>query len=68
MTEWLVQITAPHFCAAIVLVNRRVGGAPPILSYMRGWTPECVAAYCKSKGWKARTVKKEAQCSSACSA
>jgi len=52
----LVQITAPHFCAGIVLRNGRVKETAPILRYMTGWAPVKVKAYCKKRGWTAKRV------------
>lgn len=47
----LYQITAPHFCAGIVLEGS-VTRAAPILAYMRGWGLNKVQAYCQKKGWR----------------
>lgn len=47
----LVQITAPHFCAAIVAEGGRVVEAAPILHYMHGWDGRQVANYCRRRGW-----------------
>lgn len=42
-----LQITAPHFVAAI-----EVGGrCAPILSYMRAWPEQRIRDYCARKGW-----------------
>jgi hypothetical protein len=57
----LVQITAPHFCAAIVFdipwSKDFVSDAAPILRYMVGWKRDEVKAYCKRKGWKIKRVR-----------
>lgn len=47
----LIQITAPHFCAGLVAKDGRVIRAAPIIKYMRGWTGQQVADYCREKGW-----------------
>jgi hypothetical protein len=49
----MMQITAPHFCAGVVLGtdNIRVVRTAPILRYMLGWTQQRVRAYCASKHW-----------------
>ena len=55
----MMQITAPHFCAGLVLAaditddtdNIRVVRTAPILKYMTGWTQQRVRAYCASKRW-----------------
>lgn len=44
----LLQITAPHFCAGVVVGQR----AAPIVNYMRLWPRYKIEAYCKSKGWR----------------
>lgn len=49
----LIQITAPHFCAGLIpglLV-------PPILRYMREWSPEKIESYCRRKGWRYTVVE-----------
>lgn len=48
----LVQITAPHFCAGIVIDSDRVQKAAPILKYMMYWSSLTVKQYCYRKGWK----------------
>jgi hypothetical protein len=57
MTELLAQVSAPHMCAGLVLVNARVTQAAPILSYMRGWTARRVKDYCDRKGWTIERVE-----------
>lgn len=49
--ETLMQITAPHFCAGLVLVDNQVTEAAPILRYMIGWTITRVWLYCHKKRW-----------------
>ena len=49
-----LQITAPHFCAGIVL-DAAHGGcvkAAPILKYMIGWHYGEIKQYCYVKGWQ----------------
>lgn len=50
-SEVLAQVTAPHFCAGIVLVGGVVVETAPILAYMRGWDAARVFGYVKRKGW-----------------
>lgn len=52
----LVQVTAPHFCAGIVLTDGRVTTTAPILKWSVGWQRERLSAYFKSKGWRAVVV------------
>jgi len=49
----LVQITAPHFCAGVVLLDNKVIAYAPILKYMKGWSLRMVRSYCATKMWKA---------------
>ena len=44
----LLHITAPHFCAGVVVGER----AAPILRYMKDWSEEKIREYCRKKGWK----------------
>lgn len=50
--EEILQIDAPHFCAGVVLYNKQVVQAAPILSYMIGWQLQRVIGYVKKKCWK----------------
>lgn len=47
----LLQITAPHFTAGVVIVDGVVTDAAPIVNYMRGWYHSRVLNYCQRKGW-----------------
>lgn len=51
MNERTMQITAPHFCAGLVLADNRVTEAAPILRYMIGWPITRVWLYCHKKRW-----------------
>lgn len=57
MTEVLAQITAPHFCAGLVLKDDVVSEAAPIIKYMVGWSRDKVRNYTRHKNWKARIIK-----------
>jgi len=46
-TDKLVRITAPHFCAGVVVSKQ----AAPIVSYMIMWPLEQIQHYCWRKGW-----------------
>jgi hypothetical protein len=50
--EELAAIDGGHFYCGIVLMDGKVIETPPIVAYMRGWTREKVASYCRRKGWK----------------
>jgi hypothetical protein len=53
----LILIDAPHFCAAYA---RNSDNIAPIIRYMRGWSNERIAEYCRKKGWKMSTLATEA--------
>lgn len=52
----LVRIVAPHFVAGFEHDEIIVRRAAPIIKYMVGWSPRKVWDYCKSKGWKYKTL------------
>lgn len=52
----LVQITAPHFCAGITLVNDTVDEAAPIVKWMRGKNWKYIQSYCINKRWQIAMV------------
>lgn len=47
----LAQITAPHFCAGIILRDDYVVDAAPILRWMVGKSRDYVRSYCARKNW-----------------
>lgn len=52
-----IQITAPNFCAGIVVdSDRYVVEAAPILRYMVGWSLAQTTAYCWKRRWKIEQV------------
>ena len=55
----LVQVTAPHFCAAFVLEDETVIDAAPILKWSIGKRREWLRDYFRQKGWKAVVVVTE---------
>lgn len=57
--EDLARISAPYFCAGLVLENDVVVRAAPILGYMRGWSLERVSHYAKSKRWTLQVLRAE---------
>jgi hypothetical protein len=52
----LVQVTAPHFCAGLVLVDGVVTEAAPILKWAIGKRREWLSDYFRQKGWKAVVI------------
>lgn len=52
-SDYLCRITAPHFCAGLVVADRSltVVETAPILSYMFSWSGARVRQYCDRKGW-----------------
>lgn len=53
----LVQVTAPHFCAGIILRDGIVIDAAPILGWTMGKDRAYLSRYFASKGWKAVFVR-----------
>lgn len=52
MTEHLLHVTTPHFCAGAVYRNGAFVDAAPILRWVVGKDPAQVGAYIKRKGWR----------------
>jgi hypothetical protein len=47
-----LRISAPHFCAGVVLRDQRAVMAAPIVQYMIGWWREHIEGCCESKRWR----------------
>lgn len=47
-----MQLTAPTFCAGLVLNGTIVIRAAPIIAYMIGWQAARVRLYVERRGWK----------------
>lgn len=47
-----VLIDSGYFYCAVVVRDKVVIEAAPIVRYMKGWSSLRVRDYCKSKGWK----------------
>ena len=56
MSETLIRVTAPHFCAGIVIKGDRCTDAAPILGWCVGKNQAKLAAYFVRKGWKVEEV------------
>lgn len=54
--EWLVQITAPHFCAGLSITDGVCTHAAPILKWAVGKHRNFLSHYFKQKGWTARML------------
>lgn len=54
--ELLVQVTAPHFCAGLVLVDDVATEAAPILRWCIGRSRDALRRTFVTKGWKAIIV------------
>ncbi len=48
----LYQITAPHFCACIIVLNNKIIDAAPILVWSIGKYFTWFETYCYKKRWK----------------
>lgn len=53
----LLQLTAKHFCAGLIVQNGRVTVTAPILRYMAGWTVARVRQYAVGEGWRVAVVR-----------
>ena len=56
MKEVLVQITAKHFTAGLVVAGGKVRKAAPILRYMVGWSEGRALSYAAYRGWRWRRL------------
>jgi hypothetical protein len=54
--EALWQISAPHFCAALIVAGEKVKDAAPILKWSIGKDWPWVRDYCKGKKWSGKRV------------
>lgn len=59
MSERLIRVEAPHFTAALVMVDGRCAEAAPILKWALGKGEDWLRAYFAQKGWKAIEVWKK---------
>lgn len=57
MAETLVRITAPHFCAGLVMVGDRCTEAAPILAWAVGKGRDFLRSYFAGKQWNATICK-----------
>jgi hypothetical protein len=57
VSERLIRVVAPHFVAALVMVDGRCTEAAPILKWAIGKSEEWLRAYFAGKGWRATEVK-----------
>ncbi|MCI0537456.1 MAG: hypothetical protein L0Z50_19750 [Verrucomicrobiales bacterium] len=48
----IVQITAPHFCAGLMLRDGLVYFAAPMIAFMRGWSFAHVVDYATRNRWR----------------
>lgn len=48
----LYQVTAPHFCAGVIVRGGFIVEAAPILKWTIGQPYLKLGVYCKQKGWK----------------
>ena len=53
----LLQLTAKHFCAGLIVQNGRVTVTAPILRYMHGWMLARVEEYAQAAGWTVMVVR-----------
>lgn len=56
-TKILYRVTAPHFCAGMIVVGLHVVDAAPILRWAIGKHMSYLASYFKRKGWTMEEVQ-----------
>jgi len=56
---YLWRITAPHFCAGILIWNDVVMDAAPIVRWMKGYSTSWINRHCTIKGWSVEYVRGE---------
>lgn len=54
----LLRITAPHFCAGVVL-GELLNQCAPIIGYMRTWNMGKIRDYCQKKNWRMEVLSGE---------
>lgn len=52
----VLQVDAGQFNAGLLMRDRRVVEAPPILKYMAGWSQDRVESYCSKKSWEVKEI------------
>ena len=57
MDRRLIQVTAPHFCAGLLVSRTHVVYAAPILKWTEGRRLTELGRYFRSKGWQYREIK-----------
>lgn len=60
MAGRLIQVTAPHFCAGIVIKDGRCVDAAPILKWAIGKDWGYLTSYFRRKGWRFERVTAQA--------
>lgn len=58
--QFLVQVTAPHYCAAFTVVGSgEFGRVAPILRWAprQGWSPRQLYRYVRRKGFKVHVME-----------
>ena len=55
--EVLFRVVAPYMCFGLIMRRCFVRDAPPIVTYMHGWTFDKVQMYCVRKQFTLSVVK-----------
>lgn len=53
---YVVQVTAPHFCAGVVVKGGMITRTAPILNWAKNHSFLWFAQYCGRKGWAVHTL------------
>jgi hypothetical protein len=57
VSETLVRVNAPHFCAGLIITGDRCTEAAPILAWAIGKRADYLRSYFAGKRWAATIVK-----------
>lgn len=55
--ERLYQVTAPHFCAGVIVIGHHIYETAPILKWAKGWPITALVVYCQRKHWHIERVE-----------
>lgn len=59
--EDMIRVSAPHFCAAVIVGNGKIQSAAPILAWMLGREFSWFLGYCQSRDWGVSLVETGAE-------
>ena len=57
MTEYILRVVAPHYCAGAIFIDGKCVKAAPIIKWMVGKPPQETKRYLLKKGYKYEWIK-----------